>query len=361
MIGERQPVNDRDPCDRPADKRHVDTHSHSEPLPGETTMTDRSSRREFLTAVSCASATIAGLGPTTALDRARPPFDPRYQYVDVHVHLGQPWNERGELTPPMLLRWMDLHQIERAWVLPLVSPEAWFFPITTEWVLEQTRGFRDRLIPFCCIDPRSATFGERGYFLDLLKRYQDAGARGFGEHKWGGPIDDPRNIELIGACAEVGFPVLFHLDNERNIDQPGLPGLERLLEAVPEAVMIGHGPGWWASISGAVNPADLHGYPKGPIAPGGALTRLLEKFPRLYADLSAGSGFNALRRDLEYAQRFLTDHADQILFGTDYLADRQQVPQFDLWEMMRLDEKTQVKIFRGNADRLVPVDAHDVE
>ena len=92
---------------------------------------------------------------------------------------------------------------------PLISPEAWFYPITTEFVLEQTKPFRDRLIPFCIIDPRTHVFGGRKHFVDLLRRYQDSGARGFGEHKWGGAIDDPRNIELIQACGEVELPVLF--------------------------------------------------------------------------------------------------------------------------------------------------------
>ncbi|MGI9427107.1 MAG: hypothetical protein ACR2NM_00500, partial [Bythopirellula sp.] len=71
------------------------------------------------------------------------------KYVDVHVHLGQPWNERGPLTPEMLLSWMDAHGVAQAWVLSLVSPESWFYPVTPQWILEQTAPHRDRLIPFC--------------------------------------------------------------------------------------------------------------------------------------------------------------------------------------------------------------------
>jgi hypothetical protein len=33
---------------------------------------------------------------------------------------------------------MDQHQVAQAVVLPLISPEGWYFPITTDWVLEQT-------------------------------------------------------------------------------------------------------------------------------------------------------------------------------------------------------------------------------
>ena len=277
----------------------------------------------------------------------------RGKYIDVHVHITQPWNERGELTARSLIRWMDLNEIQQAWVLPLISPESWYYPITTEFVLEQTQPFRDRLIPFCVIDPRTNVYGGKNYFVDLLGRYKEAGARGFGEHKWGGPIDDPRNIELVKACAEIGLPVLFHLDDIRNTDQPGLPGLERLLQAVPDATLIGHGPGWWASISGAVTKKEFGGYPRGDVMPGGALDRLLTKYPNLYADLSAGSGNNAIRRDLDFGREFLIRNADKILFGSDYLAENQAVGQFELLNELELAESVQEKILFRNAQTII--------
>lgn len=315
-------------------------------------------RRRFLAGV-CGAAAVTGLGsnsqlvaPASGGASGRDAIANRI--VDVHVHLGQPWNERRELTAETLLRWMDAHDVEQSWVLPLVSPEAWFYPITTEWVLAQTKPFRDRLVPFCAIDPRTSVFGGKPQFADLLRRYHDAGALGFGEHKWGGPIDDPRNIELIAACAEEQLPVLFHLDNDRNTDAPGLPGLEKVLKAVPKATMIGHGPGWWASISRAVTQTEMNGYPVGPVAPDGALDRLLATYPRLLADLSAGSGHNAIRRDIEFGREFLIRHSQQILFGTDYLAEDQVVQQFELLESLKLPDKVTDSIYRENALRLIP-------
>src|SRR5690606_8165809 len=114
------------------------------------------------------------------------------------------------------------HNIAEAAVLPLVSPESWDYPLSTDYVFKETAAHRDRLIPFCSIDPRTVLLGSYEAKRDLLKRYQDAGARGFGEHKPGVPMDDPRNLELFRAAAEVGLPVLFHLDNVRNTDAPGL-------------------------------------------------------------------------------------------------------------------------------------------
>lgn len=311
-------------------------------------MSNRISRRKFH---RCATATVVSIAAPRIVggqsgSQAR-------KYVDVHVHLGQPWNERGPLTPEMLLRWMDAHDVAQAVVLSLISPESWFYPITPQWVLEQTKPYRERLIPFCAVDPRSVNLGGFQGFLDILKRYQDAGAKGMGEHKWGGAIDDPRNIELLRACGEVGFPVLFHMDNVRNTDRPGLPGLEKVLRSVPDATLIGHAQGWWASISGSVTARELGRYPKSAVTPGGAIDRLMDKYPNLYGDLSAGSGANAIGRDLEFGREFLIRRSDRLMFGTDYLADGQAVPQFELLDGIQLPDAVRRKVFRENARRVL--------
>ena len=305
------------------------------------------SRRGFNKSILAAASSLM---PHVAIANDPPGGD---GFVDVHVHLGQPWNERGPLTAEMLLRWVDSQQIQQAYVLPLISPESWFYPITPQWILEQTKPYRDRLFPFCAVDPRSVNLGGYKGFLDILQRYRDAGCRGMGEHKWGGAIDDPKNIELLRACGEVGFPVLFHMDNIRNTDAPGLPGLEKVLQAVPKVNMIGHAQGWWASISGDASEKDMGGYPRRPVTEGGAMDRLMEKYPNIYADLSAGSGANAIQRDLEFGREFLIRRADRIMFGTDYLATGQEVPQFDLMAKLELPADVQERVFRANARRLV--------
>jgi len=320
------------------------------------------SRRRFHRTLTGAALSVAsGLagraqtacaGPTARATAKRPAS----RYIDIHVHLGQRWNERGLLTAEMLLAWMDAHDVAKAVVLPLISPESWFYPITTGWVLEQTKPYRDRLIPFCAVDPRSVNLGGYKGFIDLLHRYIDAGAKGMGEHKWGGAIDDPRDIELLRACGDAKLPVLFHMDNIRNTDHPGLPGLENVLRQLPNTILIGHAPGWWASISGNVTEQEMGSYPRGPVTPGGAIDRLMDKYSNLYGDLSAGSGANALSRDRDFASEFLIRRADRLLFGTDYLARRQAVPQFDLFDQIDLPPAVRKKIERGNAARLLQLD-----
>jgi hypothetical protein len=313
-------------------------------------MSLRCTRRAFVrwTAAGFATSVAAAASPA-AQEKL-----PRGKYVDMHTHLGQTWNTTQPLSAQELLRWMDAHDISQAVVLPLTSPESSSYLITSDFVLAETRPHRDRLIPFCAIDPRTSFSGGLKGLVEILKRWVDLGARGFGEHKPGVPIDDPRNMTIYAACAELKLPLLFHIDNQRNMDRPGLPGLERAIKEHAGCTFIGHGPGWWASISGDATQADLGGYPKGKVAPGGAIDALMEKYPNIFADLSAGSGEGAIRRDLEFGRQFLIRRQDRVCFGTDFLSPGQNVPQFDLFEQkLELPAEVQAKIFRENARKLL--------
>jgi len=306
----------------------------------------RISRRRFHGILSAAVAAVS----SHAL-AASPPGD----YVDMHTHLGQTWNTTQPLSAEELLRWMDAHKIAQAIVLPLVSPESSSYLLTTDFVITQTKPFRDRLIPFCSIDPRTSYTGGLTGLVAMLKKYVDNGAKGFGEHKPGVAFDDPKSMLIYAACAELNLPLLFHIDNQRNLDQPGLPGLEHALKDNPGCNFIGHGPGWWASISGDVTQANLHAYPKTKVAPGGAIDTLMDKYPNLFGDLSAGSGAGAISRDLAFGREFLIRRQDRILFGTDFLAPAQAVPQFELFEQKLTDlpAAAKAKIFRDNARQLL--------
>jgi hypothetical protein len=125
------------------------------------------------------------------------------------------------------------------------------------------------------------------------------------------------------------------------------------LQAAPGANFIGHATTFWSSISGGATQGEFKGYPKGPVKPGGALDRLMDKYPNLYGDLSAGSGLNAIRRDAKFGREFLIRHADRMLFGTDYLSDGQEVEQFEFLEKLDLPGEVQSKIFRQNARRIL--------
>jgi predicted TIM-barrel fold metal-dependent hydrolase len=310
-------------------------------------------RRHFLGRFLAPTVAGAALGrfarrPTCAATTAR-----GGPYIDVHTHLGRTWNGDPPLTAQGLLEWMDTNNVARAVVLPLVSPESSSYLNLTELALAAAKAHPDRLIAFCCIDPRTSYRGGREGLRAMLKEYVDQGARGFGEHKAGLPINDRRMMALYEVCDDLKLPVLFHCDNLRGTDLPGLPGLENALKSFPNVNFIGHGPGFWASISGDVPKEALGGYPKGKVLPGGALDRLFDAYPNLWGDLSAGSGAGAIGRDREFGRGFLVRRAERLLFGTDYLKPGQDVPQFELLASFDLPDEVRARIERGNAARLL--------
>ncbi len=77
---------------------------------------------------------------------------------------------------------------------------------------------------------------------------------------------------------------------------------------------------------------------------------MLRQYPNLYADLSAGSGLNALQRDPEFAKDFLLEFQDRLLYARDYFDNRHQ----EFLNSLGLPDKALVKVYAGNALKLVP-------
>jgi hypothetical protein len=308
------------------------------------------SRREFTAGVT--TAAFSALAPRLFAANSEP--NKANKYIDVHTHIGTTWNGDEELTPKKLLKWMDEHNIEQAVLLPLTSPESSSFLLLTGPALKAAKQHPDRLIPFCSIDPRTSVRGGLKGFVSVIQKWVDQGAKGFGEHKVGLNFDDPLMMRIYEACQEVGIPLLFHMDTLRGKDEPGLPRLEHALATFPKLNFIGHGPGWWASISGDVTEKKhLGGYPKTPVIPGGAIDRLMGQYPNIFGDLSAGSGANSISRDKKFGREFMVRRQDRLMFGTDFLRPGQQVPQFEVFDSLDLPRAVQAKIFKSNATRVL--------
>jgi predicted TIM-barrel fold metal-dependent hydrolase len=77
---------------------------------------------------------------------------------------------------------------------------------------------------------------------------------------------------------------------------------------------------------------------------------LLDAYPNLFADLSAGSALTALRRDPAHACRFLTRYADRLLFGRDFYGDG----LITFLSSLDLPLDVRSRILHENAERLVP-------
>ena len=163
-------------------------------------MSDRASdnalnrRTALLKSAAFLAATVHAGSPAAA--RAKP--GGRIRYIDIHTHLGA-FVAGKEFTAEALVEFMNRNDVERSVVLPLVSPESAPIPQPTQTALDAFKKFPDRIIPFCGVDPRCVTVppqrtghvgGVQG-LVDILKRYQDAGCRGLGEHKTGLLFDAP--------------------------------------------------------------------------------------------------------------------------------------------------------------------------
>lgn len=285
--------------------------------------------------------------------------------IDVHSHIGRVSPDRSEFIDVVnLIAKMDAWRIDLACVLALSEhPEGAYLESDTEDVIAACARYSDRLVPFCLIDPRYGNRPDKD-FTHLLEEYAARGCKGIGELLPKLYFDDPRCMNLYRQAGRFGMPVLFDMqDSEYSYglrDDFGLPRLEHALRECPDTVFIGHGPTFWAEISGVVPVENRFGYPSGPVAPGGAVPRLMRQYPNLWADTSAGSGNNALTRDPAFGVEFLDEFQDKIMFGADSCmrSDLNRVyPNVAYIDNLRsaklLDESALAKIESGNAIRLL--------
>jgi predicted TIM-barrel fold metal-dependent hydrolase len=242
--------------------------------------------------------------------------------IDIHGHIGRVLPDRREtMDATNLIARMDAWGIDKTCILPLSeTPEGAYLECNTEDVIAACARYPDRLIPFCLIEPR---YGNRPDmdFSHLFEEYAARGCKGIGELLPKLAFDDPRCMNLYRQAAKYRMPVLFDMQDRENgyglRDDFGLPRLEHALQACPETIFIGHGPTFWAEISGEVPEDNRSGYPPGPVKPGGAVPRLMRQYPNLWADTSAGSGHNGLTRDPAFGIEFLDEFQDKLIFGTD--------------------------------------------
>lgn len=281
--------------------------------------------------------------------------------IDAHNHPD--WHGHNL---PRFLDNMASFNIDKTWLLSWESPPdeydpAYNFvmmsaergPIPFERCLAYYQQYPDKFILGYAPDPRRP---------DSIDRLQAAieiyGVRVCGEIKLRMMYDDWDALRMFRFCGEKGLPVTVHLDYEfetgRKYPRPnwwyggGIEPFERAVRACPQTNFIGHAPGFWAHISNdglyCQEP-----YPKGPVVPGGAVARMLKDYPNLYADLSAGSALNALKRDPAYAQDFLDEFQDRLLYARDDFNNALQ----EFLATLNLSENVWAKLSYQNAEKLI--------
>lgn len=282
--------------------------------------------------------------------------------IDIHTHVMTVWGGERPFTAERLLKRIDQLRIDRFVLLPIIGPEGNYLPFDSEDVIEVYRHHRKKVIPFCNIDPRAGSNSPTTDFSFLINRYKKAGCRGMGESMANIYFDSPLCINLFRQCGKSGLPVLFHMADKIGgryglVDSIHLPRLEKALKECPETIFIGHAMAFWSEISADVSNKTRGGYPKGPVKHPGRLVQLLKKYPNLYGDLSAGSGYNAITRDRKYGYRFLQEFQDKLLFGTDLCHVVQEVPIVDYFEEILkkgiISAEAHRKITHTNAERIL--------
>ena len=290
--------------------------------------------------------------------------------IDSHQHAF--WQGRDDAG---LIADMDLHGIDLAWLLTWeipsfpqsadamswakllnparVRPDGTHPGILLEDLLIAHRNYPGRFLLGYCPDPAKPNAA------DLFEAACEMhGVRVCGEWKFRMPFDDPRCIELFRAAGRRKAPVVLHLDVPYLPPRGGsymsawfggtVANLERALESCPDTIFVGHAPGFWREISADAD-AETDHYPKGAVVRGGQIERLFEKFPNLYADLSANSAMVALERDTGFSREFLQRFEDRLLFARDYYGGKLQ----ELLHTLDLTDQTLKKILSANALNLV--------
>lgn len=201
--------------------------------------------------------------------------------------------------------------------------------------------------------------------FERMKACKKAGAVGIGELIINERIDSPIIQAIFAAAEYLEFPILFHMSSEVGyqygiVDDPGLPLLEKALARYPKLKLIGHSPVFWIELSKDA-PTDKVGRGErgmGRIISGGRVVELMKKYPNLYGDLSAGSGFCAITRDEAFGIQFLEEFSDQLLFGTDTVSVKAswQSPLGEWLEKKyaegQLSEHTMKKLCYENAQKI---------
>ena len=284
--------------------------------------------------------------------------------IDAHNHPNWHGFNAGKI-----LRNMDEQGIDQMWLFSWEVPEDEYSPsyhavlpptghgIPLEDVLAVGREAPDRFILGYMPHPK------RPDAIDRLKAAVEIhGVRVASELKVRLPFDDPDALRLYEACGQMRLPITIHLDypiDHGRGDYPrpnwwyggSLDAFERAIIACPQTVFIGHAPGFWAHISGD-DLYDKASYPDGPVLPGGRLSEIMRTYPNLYADLSAGSGYNAITRDPEFGIAFLKRWKHRLMFATDKLRAKQDTSIIEYIKTVDIGEDARKRIMRGNAEKV---------
>jgi predicted TIM-barrel fold metal-dependent hydrolase len=283
------------------------------------------SRREFLRAVVAGAVgsaifakTQAAFGASaTTQAAAAPSTKPTWNETIIDIHQHTNYHGRSNAA---LLHHQKRMGVTQTVLLPSGSPVN-----TRSTLLGKANGLYAGAGPIDTCVPIAQAHPHVYYFManevpDLpgaratIEKWLKNGAVGIGESKFNIPCDSPEMQSLYDLAAEYQVPILMHFQYETF--NTGFGNLEPMLKKFPKTHFIGHAQMMWANID--KNPQNvIQNYPRGKVERGGLTDKYLSDYANFHADMSAGSGLNAMIRDEDHARWFIERHQDQMLFGSD--------------------------------------------
>jgi predicted TIM-barrel fold metal-dependent hydrolase len=320
------------------------------------------SRRQF-----CRACFLAAAGPALLPScRTAPEEEP---IIDIHQHVnygGKRDAHWHQIAPARSDAELLAHQsnmgVSRTILLPAGSPV--IRPSTHLGAgngLEGTCAGSQRCYELARAHPAEFYFGANEV-PDLedapavIEKYLKLGAVCIGEQKFGVECDSPQMEALYELAAEYRVPILMHW--QYGSYNYGYDRLPQMLEKHPKTMFVGHAQTVWAHIDRNYSDDKKNLYPGGKITPGGWTDRYLADYPNFFADLSAGSGHNALARDPEFTRGFFKRHQDKLLFGSDCNDKAGRGPACTGWETIQTvrelagSKAVERKLLYQNARRL---------
>ena len=214
------------------------------------------------------------------------------KYIDVHVH-AHPVRDNGL---DIVAEWMEKRGIERCIVSPLNHKGSRAMNEKERAaMLANFAKYKGKIDRMCLVEPEQDLSVDEA--VKILKQEIADGAIAMGEH-YGRSMnfDDPRNLRIYEACEKVGLPVMFHIDQNKNMVEKGMKRVDDVLRKFPKCTLIAHAY-WWRQPKEA--------------------DRQLQEHPNLYADLSGKVVPSILGRDIEWAREFCIRNQDKRLWGVD--------------------------------------------
>ncbi len=284
------------------------------------------------------------LGVTAAAAATALPAQTAQPILDIHQH-----TDYSGRPDDVMLKHQDTMGIAKTILLPAGK---WYgleaAASGNDRVWEIVRKFPDKYICFANEVPSEPEA------RPVIEKYLKMGARGIGEQKFFTDVTGKTMSLVCDIAQDYSVPILLHFQHERynvNFDQ-----FYRVLAQYPKVNFIGHAQTWWANIDAKHEQAVL--YPKWKVTAGGWTDRYLRDYPNMFADLSAGSGLNALQRDEDHAREFIKRHQDKLLYGSDCSDHAGAGPKCSgaqqIAEVKKLASPAiQKKLFWDNAARII--------